>query len=57
MKRVHAFTAILLAIGLPSASCASVVCTLVSDVLTGNTLIEEGDCNSRVIPASTFKLA
>ena len=35
---------------------ADVVCTLVLDAATGSTLLEEGDCRSRVTPASTFKV-
>lgn len=39
-----------------SPANARVICTLVSEVETGKILIEEGDCNTRVTPASTFKV-
>ncbi len=32
------------------------ICTLLADAATGTVLREEGDCHSRVTPASTFKL-
>lgn len=35
---------------------AMILCTLLVDAETGNTLLEEGDCTSRVTPASTFKV-
>jgi beta-lactamase class D len=36
---------------------AKTICTLVADASSGKTLVEEGDCESRVTPASTFKMA
>jgi beta-lactamase class D len=39
------------------AAGAAEVCTLVADAATGRTLVERGDCASRVTPASTFKIA
>ena len=39
-----------------SQAQADTVCTLVSDAATGAVLLEEGDCRSRVTPASTFKV-
>lgn len=36
---------------------ARTVCTIVADAATGQTLIEEGNCQQRVTPASTFKVA
>ncbi|PZU25016.1 MAG: class D beta-lactamase [Shinella sp.] len=35
---------------------AKIVCTLVADAATGAVLLEQGDCQSRVTPASTFKI-
>ncbi len=35
---------------------AKTLCTLVSDAATGRVLLEEGDCRTRVTPASTFKV-
>lgn len=40
-----------------SPAKADTVCTLVLDAAIGTALLEEGDCRSRVTPASTFKLA
>ncbi|MBP7002051.1 hypothetical protein [Amaricoccus sp.] len=52
--------AISLALMLLSASVApaqaNTICTLVADAPTGTALLEEGDCGSRVTPASTFKV-
>ena len=36
---------------------AELVCLLIADAETGQPLLEEGDCDRRVTPASTFKLA
>jgi beta-lactamase class D len=36
---------------------AEVVCTLVADAHSGAILVEDGDCTTRVTPASTFKIA
>lgn len=36
---------------------AATVCTLVVEPASGRTVVEEGDCASRVTPASTFKVA
>ena len=36
---------------------AKTVCTAFADANTGTTLLEQGDCTSRVTPASTFKIA
>ncbi len=38
------------------AALAETLCTLVADAATGAVLLEEGDCQARVTPASTFKL-
>ncbi|MCD7060245.1 class D beta-lactamase [Pelagibacterium xiamenense] len=32
------------------------MCTLIADAHTGTVLVEEGDCDSRVTPSSTFKV-
>ena len=39
-----------------SQAAADMVCTLIADAGTGVLLMEEGDCRSRVTPASTFKI-
>ncbi|MGA9222687.1 MAG: penicillin-binding transpeptidase domain-containing protein, partial [Pseudomonas graminis] len=40
-----------------SAALAGTICTIVADAKNGEVLLEEGDCRSRVTPASTFKIA
>lgn len=40
----------------PATVFAANVCTLVADAQSGEVLIEEGDCRTRVTPASTFKI-
>lgn len=39
------------------ATQAKTICTVVADAESGTILLEEGDCRTRVTPASTFKLA
>lgn len=48
--------ALALILGLAPAAGAETVCTLIRDVATGATLLEQGDCRTRVTPASTFKI-
>ncbi|MEP3438165.1 MAG: class D beta-lactamase [Hoeflea sp.] len=36
---------------------ARTICTVIADARTGEILLEQGDCRSRVTPASTFKVA
>jgi beta-lactamase class D len=40
-----------------SAAQARTICTVVADAGTGKVLVQQGDCASRVTPASTFKIA
>jgi beta-lactamase class D len=40
-----------------SAAQARTVCTAIADATTGKLLLQQGDCGSRVTPASTFKIA
>ena len=42
---------------LPAVSQAETICSIVEDVETGKTLLKQGDCDRRLSPASTFKLA
>jgi beta-lactamase class D len=52
------FVLAFLAMGLgASASEARTICTVVADAGTGKVLVQDGDCASRVTPASTFKIA
>lgn len=55
---------LLLLTGIFVASCASatwaqtkIVCTLIVSAETGKPVIDEGDCDRRMSPASTFKIA
>jgi beta-lactamase class D len=36
---------------------AKIICTVVADAKSGNVLLQEGSCNERFTPASTFKVA
>ncbi|KQT66264.1 MULTISPECIES: class D beta-lactamase [unclassified Aureimonas] len=40
----------------PGAAGARTICTVVADASDGRVLVEEGDCRTRVTPASTFKV-
>jgi beta-lactamase class D len=40
-----------------SAVYARTICTVVADASTRQILVQQGDCSSRVTPASTFKIA
>jgi beta-lactamase class D len=60
MKDVLKSTATLVAFGLASslsAAAAKPLCTIIADAATGKLLIEEGVCDQRITPASTFKVA
>lgn len=46
----------LLIVALPAAAQAKTICTVVADAAGSRPLLEEGDCRSRVTPASTFKI-
>ena len=55
----HAFfvsLALLMGVGTIAQAQTDVLCTLIVDAETGATLREDGDCDSRVTPASTFKI-
>ena len=55
-SRIFVFT---LFVGLAAfgSAQAKTICTIVADARSGQTLIEDGDCTTRVTPASTFKMA
>lgn len=36
---------------------ANTICTIVTDAKSNRTIVEQGDCSTRVTPASTFKVA
>lgn len=47
----------LLALTLPAGAVrAKTICTVLADIGDGRVLLEEGDCRTRVTPASTFKV-
>ena len=52
-----AVLAALALIAQPSPSRAGAICTILSDPATGAVLSEQGDCDQRTTPASTFKIA
>lgn len=47
---------LLLAAGFAAPAEARILCTIVADAASGKTILEEGDCATRVTPASTFKV-
>ncbi|MGS0895651.1 OXA-1043 family class D beta-lactamase [Burkholderia stagnalis] len=53
-RTLPAFAAGLLA---AASAQAHPVCTVVADAATGQVLVQQGDCATRVTPASTFKVA
>lgn len=59
MKKVLASLGVVALFGLQSAipAHARTICTMLADAPTGKVLLEQGDCQHRVTPASTFKLA
>lgn len=58
MNTKHLMALVLLAgAALPAASQDAIRCTLLVDAATGKTLVREGQCEQRVTPASTFKVA
>lgn len=48
---------VLAAAALPAAARDAIRCTLLVDAASGKTLLREGQCEQRVTPASTFKVA
>ncbi|MEQ5827206.1 class D beta-lactamase [Sulfitobacter sp. NFXS29] len=53
---MRAFCSLLLSFVMALPASAETLCTLLIDAPTGATLLEEGDCDRPVTPASTFKL-
>lgn len=47
----------LMMVALPAVADAKPVCTVIADDDSGTLLLEDGDCRTRVTPASTFKVA
>ena len=55
MKTLVSIMTIFLLSSAPAS--ARTICTIIADAASGDVLLEEGDCRSRVTPASTFKIA
>lgn len=55
MKTLVSILTIFLLSSAPAS--ARTICTIIADAASGDVLLEEGDCRSRVTPASTFKIA
>jgi len=49
--------AVQIAVAAPAAAEPQPVCTLIAEASTGRKLVADGDCDRRVAPASTFKIA
>lgn len=56
MRAALTCVALILGAFFATASTAATICTLLLDAPTGTTLLEQGDCSTRVTPASTFKI-
>lgn len=54
MKYLASFLIMLLSAAAPAS--AKTICTVIADSGSGKILLEQGDCRSRVTPASTFKI-
>lgn len=54
MKHLISFLIVIILSVAPAA--AKTICTIIADATTGGILLEQGDCRSRVTPASTFKI-
>jgi beta-lactamase class D len=57
MKSFALATALALSVLLSQPAQAKTLCTVIADARTGVILTEQGDCRTRVTPASTFKIA
>lgn len=55
-RRLAAATLVALLAAAAMPSFAATLCTVVADAPTGRVVHEEGECDSRVTPASTFKI-
>jgi len=53
---IAALASLVIAFSISGAE-AKIVCTIVADAASGEVLLEDGDCATRVTPASTFKVA
>jgi len=55
MKPVFMILIALITFQSPAAG-AKTICTVIADAASGEVMLEQGDCRSRVTPASTFKI-
>lgn len=53
----HLIACLLVIIVSVAPASAKTICTVIADAESGAVLLEQGDCRSRVTPASTFKIA
>jgi beta-lactamase class D len=56
LNRFFLATLSTLVLAVPVAAEARTICTLVADAADGKVITEDGDCRTRVTPASTFKI-
>ena len=56
MKLICGIVVAVLGFLVPAAASAATLCTAIADGTSGKVLLEEGDCRTRVTPASTFKI-
>lgn len=52
----HLLTLCAIAATFPFAAQSKILCTVIADAASGKRLLEQGDCRTRVTPASTFKM-
>jgi beta-lactamase class D len=52
----HLVISTLFVVTVPAMAHAKILCTIVTDTVSGEVLLEQGDCRTRVTPASTFKV-
>ena len=57
LSRLRVVALAFLTTAAPASTQAKTLCTVVSDAVGGKVLLEQGDCRTRVTPASTFKMA
>lgn len=57
LRDIAVATAIMSTAVTTSTAYAHAVCTVVADASTGKVIVQQGDCERRVTPASTFKIA
>lgn len=56
MRQANLIALVLVAVSAPHLALAGTLCTIVMDTANGRVLLEQGNCRTRVTPASTFKV-